>query len=212
MKVTAIPGGPIPTNCYLLTDEETGLTAVIDPGFESETLTAGVLAAGKDKVPYILLTHAHFDHITGVERIRKLTGAEVFLHEKELPFVSDGSLNVSAAFSGASIAPFPVEHPMTDGDRISLGSLSIQVLHTPGHTVGGCCFLVEDALFTGDTLMQMSCGRTDFPTGNYAEIQKSLQRLAQLPGDYHVYPGHGPESTLSFERKYNSFLETDGQI
>ena len=208
MKVTRISGGPIPTNCYLLTDDATGLTAVIDPGFESQELTDSVLAAGKDKVPIILLTHAHFDHITGVAKLKELTGAKVYLYSEELNFVSDGMLNASGAFCGDQVPPFRVDEPMLDGEEIALGSLTIRVIHTPGHTVGGCCFLVGDALFSGDTLMKLSCGRTDFPTGSYRQMTESLQKLARLPGNYHVYPGHGPESTLDFERSYNSFMET----
>lgn len=206
MKVTRIPGGPLPTNCYLLTEEQTGLTAVIDPGFESEELTESVLAAGEGKVPMILLTHAHFDHITGVAKLKKLTGAKVYLHSEELMFVSDSTLNGSGIFYGAEVPEFRIDVPMSDGDEIGLGSLAIRVLHTPGHTAGGCCFLVGDSLFTGDTLMKLSCGRTDFPTGNNRQMRDSLQKLAKLPGDYRVYPGHGPESTLDYERKNNSFL------
>ncbi|MCI1964570.1 MAG: MBL fold metallo-hydrolase [Oscillospiraceae bacterium] len=206
MKVTKIPGGPLPTNCYLLTEEQSGLTAVVDPGFESENLTERVLALGKDQVKLILLTHAHFDHITGVAKLKELTGAKVYLHSEDLPFVSDGVLNGSEAFYGTKIPEFQVDVPMSDGDEIKLGSLNIRVLHTPGHTIGGCCFLVGNALFTGDTLMQLSCGRTDFPTGSYRQMLGSLQKLANLPGNYHLYPGHGAESTLDFERKNNSFI------
>lgn len=206
MKITCISGGPLPTNCYLLTEEQTGLTAVIDPGFESDELTESVLAAGRDRVPMILLTHAHFDHITGVAKLKELTGAKVYLHQEELMFISDGRLNGSGVFYGGQIPQFRVEVPLGDGDEIKLGSLKIRVLHTPGHTAGGCCFLVEDALFSGDTLMKLSCGRTDFATGNYRQMMDSLQRLAKLPGNYRVYPGHGPESTLDFERAYNSFM------
>ncbi|WP_411677539.1 MBL fold metallo-hydrolase [Caproicibacter sp.] len=209
MKVTRITGGPLPTNCYLLTDDRTGLTAVIDPGFESEDLTESVLAAGQDKVQAILLTHAHFDHITGVAKVKKLTGAKVYLHSDELMFVSDPSLNASGIFYGAQVQQFRVDDPMGDGDEIELGKLKIRVIHTPGHTAGGCCFLVEDALFTGDTLLKLSCGRTDFPTGSYHQMMDSLYKLAKLPGDFHVYPGHGPESTLEYERKNNSFLGMD---
>jgi glyoxylase-like metal-dependent hydrolase (beta-lactamase superfamily II) len=206
MKVTKIPGGPLPTNCYLLTEEQTGLTAVIDPGFESEELTGSVLAAGREKVPMILLTHAHFDHITGVAKLKELTGAKVYLHSEELMFISNSTLNGSRAFFGSQIPQFQVDIPLGDGDEIKLGNLKIRVIHTPGHTVGGCSFLVGDALFSGDTLFRLSCGRMDFPTGSKSQMMKSLRKLAKLPGDYHVYPGHGPESTLDYERKNNSFL------
>jgi hydroxyacylglutathione hydrolase len=209
MKITTISGGPLPTNCYLLTDDKTGLTAVIDPGFESEELTKRVLAAGSDNVWAILLTHAHFDHIIGVAKMKELTGAKVYLHKDEIKFVSDASLNASGIFFGVQVPQFQVECPINDGEEIKLGNLKIRVIHTPGHTEGGCCFLVEDALFTGDTLMKFSCGRTDFPTGNGQQMMNSLQKLAKLPGNYRVYPGHGPESTLDYERKNNSFLRMD---
>lgn len=206
MKITRITGGPVQTNCYVLTDGETGLTAVVDPGFESWELDGAVLAAGTENVRAILLTHAHFDHITGVAKLRGLTGARVCLSAQELTFVTDPSLNAAGFFFEGDVPPFRVDDPLGDGDEIELGSLRIRTLHTPGHTVGSCCFLVGDALFAGDTLMKLSCGRTDLPTGSYRQILDSLQKLAKLPGDYHVYPGHGPESTLSYERKNNSFL------
>lgn len=209
MKITKITGGPLPTNCYLLTDEATGQTAVIDPGFESAELTEAVRHAGLDYVPLILLTHGHFDHITGVAKVRELTGAKVAVFLEERMVVSDRSLNLSGMVSEGGIRPFPVDLPLSDGETVELGKLKITVLHTPGHTVGSCCFLAEDALFSGDTLMKLSYGRTDFPTGNGRQMRESLRKLRDLPGDFHVYPGHGSETSLGFERKYNSFLGED---
>lgn len=204
MKITKIIGGPLPTNCYLLTDEATGATAVIDPGFESEELSEAVRKVGN--VQAILLTHGHFDHISGVQKIQKLTGAKIYLYSDEMLFVKDSTLNLATAFFGSEVPPFRVDVPLNDNDTIGLGSLNIRVLHTPGHTVGGCCFIVEDVIFSGDTLMKLSCGRTDCPTGSYSQMLDSLRRLADLKGDFQIYPGHGSATALNYERRNNSYM------
>lgn len=204
MKITKIIGGPLPTNCYLLTDEETGATAVIDPGFESEELSEAVQNNGN--VQAILLTHGHFDHISGVQKIQKFTGAKIYLYSDEILFVKDDTLNLASAFFGSEVPPFRVDVPLNDNDTIQLGNLSIRVLHTPGHTVGGCCFIVEDVIFSGDTLMKLSCGRTDCPTGSYSQILDSLRKLSGLKGNFHVYPGHGSATTLNRERQNNTYM------
>ncbi|NLJ31691.1 MAG: MBL fold metallo-hydrolase [Clostridiales bacterium] len=205
MKVTKISGGPLPTNCYLLKDEETGACAVIDPGFESRELTDAILAEGVKNVRLILLTHGHFDHIMGVNAVKDLTGAKICIHSDDLLFLRDDALNLSSMIP-VPVKPFSADTVLNDGDVIPLGSLKIRVMHTPGHTIGSCCYLVGDAAFTGDTLMKCTCGRTDFPTGNYPQMLESLQRLKHLEGDYHIYPGHEGESTLEYERKNNPYM------
>ena len=206
MQITRVVGGPLPTNCYLLKDETTGASAVVDPGFESEELSDLVRKDGK--VEAILLTHGHFDHISGVQKIQKETGARIYLYSDELLFIKDSSLNLAGAFFESVVPPFQVDVPLNDGDAIRLGNLNIRVMHTPGHTVGGCCFLVEDVIFSGDTLMKLSCGRMDCPTGSYSQMLVSLRRLAELKGDYRVYPGHGSATTLDYERRNNSYVGT----
>ena len=206
MKITRIPGGPLPTNCYLLEDEATGAAAVIDPGFESEELSSLVQKNGH--VGVILLTHGHFDHISGVSRLCRETGAKVYLSVNDLLLVGDGRLNLAEPFTGSAVPPFRVDVPLNNGDTVEVGSLTVRVMSTPGHTAGGCCFLVEDAIFSGDTLMKLSCGRTDCPTGSNAQLFDSLRRLAALKGDYRVFPGHGSPTTLDFERQNNVFLES----
>ena len=204
MKITKIPGGHLPTKCYLLKDEATGASAVVDPGFENEELTNLVREDGK--VEAILLTHGHFDHISGAAKLQKETGAKIYLYSDELLFVKDSTLNLAASFFESAVAPFRVDFPLNDGETFQLGKLEIRVLHTPGHTVGGCCYIVEDAIFSGDTLMKLSCGRTDFPTGSYSQMLDSLRRLGELKGDYRVFPGHGSATTLDYERRNNSFM------
>lgn len=205
MKVTRISGGPLPTNCYLLQDEVTGGCAVIDPGFESETLDRALLSAGPENVKLILLTHGHFDHIMGVDSVKKLTGAKVCAFADETLLINDDSLNLSSMMA-APVKAFSVDSLLNDGDVIPLGSLEIHVLHTPGHTIGGCCYFAGNAIFTGDTLMKCTCGRTDFPTGSYPQMMESLQKLKNLEGDYHIYPGHEGESTMEYERKNNPYM------
>ncbi|HEX3026402.1 MAG TPA: MBL fold metallo-hydrolase [Clostridia bacterium] len=206
MKITRIAGGPLPTNCYLLTDDQTGATAVIDPGFESAELTKAVTDAGIENIKAILLTHGHFDHIMGVSRIKKLTNAKIYIHSEDMMFTADNSLNLSGVIIPEKVDAFTADVPLNDGDKIELGNLTIRVIHTPGHTIGGCCYITEDAIFTGDTLMKCSCGRTDFPTGSYPQMLDSLKRLKNLEGDYHIYPGHESETTLDYERKHNPYM------
>lgn len=206
MKVTRITGGPLPTNCYLLTDDITGATAIIDPGFEDSELTDAVLAAGTENVKAILLTHGHFDHIMGVRKIKDLTNAKVYIYSDDMMFTTDNSLNMSTMIMSESVPAFTADVALNDGDEIELGSLQIHVMHTPGHTIGGCCYIVENAIFTGDTLMKRCCGRTDFPTGSYPQIVESLNRLKNLEGDFHIYPGHESETTLEYERKNNPYM------
>ena len=206
MQITRITGGPLPTNCYFLKDDATGASAVVDPGFRSGELSE--LACRDGKVEAILLTHGHFDHISGAAKLQRETGARIYLPADELPFVTDSALNLAGAFFESAVELFRVDVPLNDGDAVRLGSLELRVLRTPGHTVGGCCYVVGDAIFSGDTLMKLSCGRTDCPTGSGSQMADSLRRLAGLKGDYRVLPGHGPETTLDFERRNNPFLES----
>ncbi len=206
MKVIRITGGPLPTNCYILTDDVTGATAVIDPGFEEQELTDAVFAAGTENVKAILLTHGHFDHIMGVNKLKSLTNAKIYIYSDDMQFTTDDSLNLSFMAVPLRVEAFTADVTLNDGDIIELGSLRIRVLHTPGHTIGSCCYLVEDAIFTGDTLMKCSCGRTDFPTGSYPQMLDSLKKIENLEGDYHVYPGHEGETTMEYERKNNPFM------
>ena len=198
MKVKRMQVGPIGTNCYLLEDEQTGKAAVIDPGEEADRILEQVKADHMD-VEYILLTHGHYDHTTAVPELHQaLPQAEIYIHKADA--------------NGAGSRLFPLAGQIPDlkfydeGDALTLGELTIQVLHTPGHSKGSVTLLVGDVLFTGDTLFAGSCGRTDLAGGSYAEIMASLKKLGQLPGDYHVCPGHDVTSTLERERRSNPFL------
>ncbi|MBE6722389.1 MAG: MBL fold metallo-hydrolase [Ruminococcaceae bacterium] len=206
MQIECISGGPLPTNCYLLTDEETGKTAVIDPGFYNSQLEKAVQ---KHQVVMILLTHGHFDHITGVKKLAVETGAKIYMDAADSDFPMKPELNLSSAMGLDAIEPFVPDVQLHDGSTIELGSLQIKVMHTPGHTRGGCCYLVGETLFSGDTLMCGTVGRTDLPTGSYEEIRKSVQRLRDLPGEWRVLPGHEFETKLSWERSNNPYMEAE---
>ena len=198
MKVSVMQVGPIGTNCYFLQDEESGLMAIIDPGDDWERILHQVKKA-EGEVKYILLTHGHYDHTTAVpDLVKALPGVQVSLHQAD------------ANGAGSQLVPLAAQvkdlNNYDEGDTLSLGSLTIEVLHTPGHSKGSVTLKVGDVLFTGDTLFCGSCGRTDLRGGSYEEIMASLKRLGELEGDFHVCPGHDRTSTLERERKYNPFL------
>ena len=198
MKVSMMQVGPIGTNCYILKDEKAGRAAVIDPGDEAGRILQ-VLKEDGAQVDYILLTHGHYDHTTAVPELhRALPQAEIYIHQADA--------------NGAGSQLFPLAGQVEglryygDGDTLPLGELTIQVLHTPGHSPGSVTLKVGDVLFCGDTLFAGSMGRTDLRGGDYGEIMASLKRLGELEGDYHVCPGHDRTSTLEQERRYNPFL------
>ena len=198
MEVKALQVGPIGTNCYILEDEKARAAAIIDPGDEAGRILQVIEDDGVD-VKYILLTHGHYDHTTAVPQLHKaLPQAEIYIHRADA--------------NGAGSQLFPLAGQIPDlkfydeGDTLALGDMTIQVLHTPGHSKGSVTLKVGDVLFCGDTLFAGSCGRTDLAGGSYAEIMASLKKLGQLPGDYHVCPGHDVTSTLERERRSNPFL------
>ena len=198
MQVKVLQVGPIGTNCYLLEDEKAHVAAVIDPGDEAGRILQVIEDDGVD-VKYILLTHGHYDHTTAVPELHQaLPQAEIYIHKADA--------------NGAGSRLFPLAGQIPDlkfydeGDTLALGDMTIQVLHTPGHSKGSVTLKVGDVLFCGDTLFAGSCGRTDLAGGSYEEIMASLKKLGQLPGDYHVCPGHDVTSTLERERRSNPFL------
>ena len=202
MRYLCITDGMLAENCYLLLDEASGEAAVIDPGFVNDRLLGEI---AQYKVRWILLTHGHFDHIEGVDRLRALTGAPSAAFRTEGAFVADPAQNGSLLMFGRPIA-CTVDRLLEDGETIHIGTVPVQVMHTPGHTAGGCCYVTPEAVFTGDTLMGYSVGRCDLPTGDEAALAVSLQKLAALPGDPAICGGHGPVTRLSEEKRRNPYL------
>ena len=177
-------------NCYVVHNADCDRCVVIDPGYSPDKIATFLREKGL-KLEAILLTHGHFDHVGGVKELAE--DCKVYLHELEHTMpqaLTAGKLYATDYY----------------GDSFSVAGMDFTVLHTPGHTPGSVCLMVEDAMFSGDTLFAGSCGRTDLPGGDWATIQNSLQRLAQLPGDYRVFPGHAEQTSLAHERQYNPYL------
>ena len=198
MKVKVMPVGPIGTNCYILEDEQAQVAAIIDPGGEAERILS-VMGEENVTVEYILLTHGHYDHTTAVPALHQAyPQAKIYIHQADA--------------NGAGSRLFPLAGQVEgllsydEGDTLSLGGLTIEVLHTPGHSKGSVTLKVGDVLFTGDTLFAGDCGRTDLSGGSYEEILASLKRLGELEGNFHVCPGHGGTSTMDQERRGNPYL------
>lgn len=198
MKIKSMQVGELATNCYILIDDVEKKAAVIDPGDEADRILAEL--RGLDaQVEYILLTHGHYDHIGAVAQLHEaLPGTKVYLHKADSR--GTGFHVVPLADQVADLKYY------SDGDTLTLGSLTIYVIHTPGHTPGGVTLQVEDVLFTGDTLFAGSMGRSDFPGGNTQQLFASLKRLALLEGDYQVLPGHDRTTTMGRERTSNVFV------
>ena len=194
LKTYALALGAYQTNCYIIHDEASTSCCVIDPGYEADLVLSKLDSLGLT-LEAILLTHGHFDHVGAVKELAAETGCAVYLHPEDLtmpPMMTAGPLYYTNTYA--------------EGTRLSLAGLDIAVLHTPGHTPGSVCLLVENTIFSGDTLFPGSCGRTDLPGGDWATIAKSLHRLAALEGNFWVYPGHGGSTTLRDEKKYNPYM------
>ena len=194
LKVHTLTLGMYQTNTYIIHDEHSKSCCVIDPGYQ-----AGVILDKADElglsIQAILLTHGHFDHVGAVKEVAAETGCEVYLCADDLampPMMTNGPLYYTRTYG--------------EGDTLHLAGLTIHVIHTPGHTPGSVCLMVETALFSGDTLFAGSCGRTDLPGGDWQAILGSLRRLNQMEADFTILPGHGESTSLALEKKYNPYM------
>lgn len=203
MKIQGFAMGMIGTNCYVVSDEN-NICAIVDCDGNPQPLFE-YIEENQLKPTHILLTHGHFDHIGAVEAVKEKYGCKVYAGAKEKNVLTDPKINHSAF----AATPLSLEADVycQEGDVISVGDLEFKVMETPGHTEGSVCYLVDRTILSGDTLFYGSCGRTDFPTGDWQTIIHSLERLKNLEGDYVVYPGHGPATTLENERASNPFMK-----
>lgn len=194
--------GDLATNSYVLYDTQSGFAALFDAPAESEVILA-FLNEKRVELKYIFLTHAHFDHIGALTEVKSATGAQIVIHCDEEQYLNDTSLNLSYVPLPAVKADIKV----SDGDIIKFADVEIKVIHTPGHTMGGVCYLFDKTLVSGDTLFCGSIGRYDFPMGDFnTEINSIKEKLMTLADDITVYPGHGPSTTIGNERKENPYL------
>ena len=194
MKIAQMAVGSYQTNTYILCQEDSERCLIIAPGYEPERIMRYVNQKGLN-VEAILLTHGHFDHVGAVRQIAADTDCDVYINQKETampPMFTAGPLYFTQTYD--------------EGDRLNLAGMEFTVLATPGHTPGSVCLDFGEDLFTGDTLFAGSCGRTDLPGGNSAQMLQSLQRLAALEKDCRVYPGHSGSSTLEWERRTNPYM------
>lgn len=209
MKIEQIPIGFMQVFTYLVYDEETRDGILIDPGGNEKDLVERLHREGI-KLKYIVNTHGHADHTCGNDQIKKATGASVVMHEiDDEYFQKPESQMVAMSMGFSSVGPADVR--VKDGDELTFGNIKMKFIHTPGHTRGGCCILIDGNLFTGDTLFVGAVGRTDFPGGSFRQLIQSLQKLIKsLPPETIVWPGHdygdAPSSTLRHESETNPYI------
>ncbi len=207
MQVTRLILGPLETNCWIVGDDSEGPRAVIDPGGEAPRIIEALDGAS---VAYVVLTHAHFDHIGAVGDLLAATGALLAAHVDDADSLASAETTGGAAFGFNHTAPAP-DVLLADGDTLGVGGVTLTMLHTPGHTPGGMCVLATDRsgavqLFSGDTLFSGSVGRTDFPGGDSRALSRSIaQKLTPLAPSTVVHPGHGPDTTIARESRLNPF-------
>ncbi len=206
MKIYTFIVGVFQTNSYIISSDKRN-ALVIDPGGEGEKLLQ-FLKETNLCLKKILLTHGHYDHTGSADFLRKNTGAEIFINEKDKILLSDGSINAAQLVPAIKYQPFAADFYINDKDEIILDEITFKVKVTPGHTAGSVVFIDEEnrVIFSGDTLFHGTVGRTDLYSGNYNDIIESVKSLSKLTGDYKILAGHGEQTTLNTERRINPYI------
>ncbi len=206
MKVIRIPAGIYAANCYIVYSETTKDGIIIDPGGDADEILK-IVNENNLTIKYIILTHGHGDHIGGVIELLQVLKVPLLVHGDDVDMISNAKMNLSNIMPIGAVELNP-DKILKDGDIITFGDLEAEIIHTPGHTLGGICIKIGNNLITGDTLFQGSIGRTDLEGGDYDSIIKSIkENLLVLPDDTIVWPGHGVQSTIGIEKRNNPFLK-----
>ena len=203
MKIERLVLGAIQTNTYFVTNEVTKECVVIDPAEDIQSIS-GYIKENDIKPVAVLLTHGHFDHIGGVAYLKDL-GCKVYMSNKDVWHITHPEQ--MARILGIEIKPFSVDFEIKEPDLLEIAGFKFKVLDTPGHTKGGVCFILDEYIFTGDTIFRESYGRTDFEDSDFESLKSSILKILALDGEYTLLPGHGDISYLSFEKMYNPIME-----
>lgn len=197
--------GPLMANCFIFGCKKTREAVVIDPGGDADRILLS-LADSELEVKYIINTHGHFDHVCGNGKMKDATGADILIHPLDAPML--GMLSSNAAVFGISVENSPpCDQTIEEGETISFGNISLKVIHTPGHTPGGISLYTDGIVFVGDTLFAGSIGRTDFPGGDFDTLISSIKtKLFDMEDDMRVLSGHGPETSIGSEKRFNPFV------
>lgn len=201
MKIVTLHTTMLETDTYVVING--GRAFVVDPGADAERIIAAAEAEGA-KIEWVLLTHAHFDHIGAAAALQR-EGAQIILHRDDVKLIK--SFQNLSVLAGVKVEHFTPDVTVAGGETLDVAGVSVKVIHTPGHTAGSVCYVAGDVIFSGDTLFALSYGRTDFPTGSFAQLKNSVvNKLFALEGDYKVLPGHEAPTTLDYERAHNPIL------
>lgn len=206
MKIYMFPVGSMQSNCLVVANEQSKQAVIVDPGAEAGKIM-NFIAQHELKVVAILLTHGHADHIDALDKVREQTQAKVYIHEDDAEMLTDANKNLSVFITGPRVFK-AADELLTDGQSLNLAGIDFYVLHTPGHTPGGCCFMIGEHVIVGDTIFRESIGRTDFPGGSHKQLLSSIKnQLFGLPDSTKLYPGHGPATDVGYEKQKNPFLK-----